>query len=103
MNGGVVGTKHAEVPPAPAVSLRTRILMRIAGVGDDGPLVSTRWSSQSIAAVAPTPAVPRGNFVPALRAMVSAEFPLKMHEPQLPGPDSSNINATPGAPGSYPP
>src|SRR5687768_9353147 len=95
--GGEVGTKQPG-------SLTTRTEMRIGGVGPISPLVCTGLPAQSIAAVAGAPPPNGGgNLVPAFRAMVSALFPLKMQDGQLPGPASLNIRATPGKPGSYPP
>ena len=68
-------------------------------MGDEGPLVCTSWWSQSMAAVAAVPPVPGGNLVPAFKAIVWALLPLKMHWFR----HSSNIRATPGALGRYPP
>ena len=69
------------------------------GVGEAGPLVSTSFPSQSTAAVADAPAAPGGNFSPAFKANVSALFALSVQLFR----HSSNMSATPGTLGRYPP
>src|SRR5215212_4496294 len=92
-NGAVVGTKHVG-------SFFTRTLMRSGGVGELGPLVWTKPHCQSNAAVAGDPPVNvAGKRVPALSAITIALFPLKMQLFR----HSSNMTATPGCAGSYPP
>src|SRR5436853_7223699 len=90
MNGALVGTKHVG----------SRLTSRVSGSGTggpSGPLVSTFAPLQSMAAVAATPpGAPGGNFVPAFRALVVAEVPLKTHAAVE---HSSNISATLGLPG----
>src|SRR3990172_1491647 len=93
MKGADAGTKQVG-------SFRTRTLISRGGVGELGPLVWTNWPCQSIAAVAAVPPeYVAGNLVPALSAMTSALFPLTMQVFW----HSSNMRATPGDPGSYPP
>src|ERR1043166_1923077 len=92
-HGGEVGTKQVG-------SFFTRMVIKIGGSGDKGPLVITCWPSQSIAGLALTPpAYVGGNLVPAFKAMTKALLPLNVHLLL----HSSNIRATPGASGWYPP
>src|SRR5215204_6230694 len=90
INSGLVGTMHAEEPPGPSMSRLTRIVMRMGGVGELGPLVLTSWPDQSTAGDAGVPDVV-GNRVPALSAIVSALLP--SNRPLILF--SSNMSATP--------
>ena len=90
LNGALVGTKQAG-------SLLTRSVMGSGGVGDDGPEVCTNCPVQSTAAVAAVPAAPGGKRLPAFSAILTALLPLKSHCVLS---HSSNMSATPLAPGS---